>query len=218
MPFLPPFVHPHRAITEPLDEPERVRHEDDRLPAALELRDLVEALVRETLVADGEHLVDEEDVGIDVHGDGEAEAHVHAGRVGLDRGVDELLEPGELDDLVEARVISRFDSPRMMPLRKTFSRPEISGWKPAPSSSSAEMRPRRGRVPLVGFVIPAMSFSSVLLPEPLGPMTPSVSPRCTVKVTLRTAGNVSSGGRRSLVRLRGQQRALQRRELTADRL
>ena len=28
-----------------------------------------------------------------------------------------------------------------MPLMKTFSRPEISGWKPAPSSISAEMRP-----------------------------------------------------------------------------
>ena len=28
-----------------------------------------------------------------------------------------------------------------MPLMKTFSRPEISGWKPAPSSMSAEMRP-----------------------------------------------------------------------------
>ena len=38
-------------------------------------------------------------------------------------------------------VISRFVRPSMMPLMKTFSRPEISGWKPAPSSISAEMRP-----------------------------------------------------------------------------
>ena len=29
----------------------------------------------------------------------------------------------------------------MIPLMKTFSRPEISGWNPAPSSISAEMRP-----------------------------------------------------------------------------
>ena len=29
----------------------------------------------------------------------------------------------------------------MMPLMKTFSRPEISGWNPAPSSISADMRP-----------------------------------------------------------------------------
>ena len=36
---------------------------------------------------------------------------------------------------------------------KTFSRPEISGWKPAPNSISAEIRPRTVTVPLVGLVI-----------------------------------------------------------------
>ena len=46
--------------------------------------------------------------------------------------------------------ISRLDRPSMMPLMKTFSRPEISGWKPAPSSISAEMRPFTVTVPLVG--------------------------------------------------------------------
>ena len=60
----------------------------------------------------------------------------------------------------------------MMPLMKTFSRPEISGWKPAPSSMSAEMRPCTVTVPLVGFVMPATSLSAVLLPEPLRPITP----------------------------------------------
>ena len=58
--------------------------------------------MREALVADGEHLVDEQHVGIDVDRDGEPEPHVHAGRVGLHRRVDELLQLGELDDLVEA--------------------------------------------------------------------------------------------------------------------
>ena len=69
-------------------------------------------------------------------------------------------------------VISRFVRPSMMPLMKTFSRPEISGWNPAPSSISAEMRPSTLTVPLVGLVMPATSLSSVLLPEPLRPMTP----------------------------------------------
>ena len=54
-------------------------------------------------VADGEHLVDEQHVGIDVNRHREAEPHVHAGRVGLHRRVDEVLQLGELDDLVEAR-------------------------------------------------------------------------------------------------------------------
>ena len=39
------------------------------------------------------------------------------------------------------------------------------------------VRPTALLVPLVGFEMPATSFSSVLLPEPLRPMTPSVWPR-----------------------------------------
>ena len=89
-----------------------MRHEQDRLAAALELRELVEALVREALVADGEHFVDEQHVGIDVNRDRETEPHVHAGRVGLDRRVDEILELGELDDFVEASLISSLRSAR----------------------------------------------------------------------------------------------------------
>src|SRR4029079_5434248 len=49
-----------------------------------------------------EDLVDQQDVGVDVNGDGEAEAHVHARRVRFHRRVDELAELGEVDDLVEA--------------------------------------------------------------------------------------------------------------------
>ncbi len=60
----------------------------------------------------------------------------------------------------------------MMPLMKTFSRPEISGWKPAPSSMSAEIRPSTASVPVVGLVMPATHLSSVLLPDPLRPTTP----------------------------------------------
>ena len=71
-------VHPQRLVAEALDQPERVRHEQDRLAAALELGELVQALVGEALVADGEHFVDEEHVRIDVNRDGEAEPHVHA--------------------------------------------------------------------------------------------------------------------------------------------
>ncbi len=46
--------------------------------------------------------------------------------------------------------ISRRPRPRMEALRKMFSRPESWGWKPAPSSSSAEMRPLLTTRPLVG--------------------------------------------------------------------
>ena len=79
-----------------------MRYDDDRAPFCLELVDAVEALFLEALVADGEHLVDEEHVRLDVHGDGEAEPDVHARGVEPDLVVDELFELGEGDDLVEA--------------------------------------------------------------------------------------------------------------------
>ena len=42
-----------------------------------------------------------QDLGLEVRRDGEREPHVHAARVALDRRVEEPLDPGELDDLVE---------------------------------------------------------------------------------------------------------------------
>ena len=82
----------------------RVGHEQDGAPLLLELLDPVEALALEALVAHGQHLVDHQDVGVDVHGHGEAEPHVHARGVELHRPVDELLELGEVDDGVEGLV------------------------------------------------------------------------------------------------------------------
>jgi len=58
--------------------------------------------VRERLVADRQHLVDQQHVGIGVDGDREAEADVHAGGVVLDRLFHEVAETGELHDLVIA--------------------------------------------------------------------------------------------------------------------
>src|SRR5581483_5432797 len=90
----------HGAVAEPLDRLSVVRDEDDRAAAALELGDLAEALALELLVADGEDLVEQEDVGLDVRGDREAEPHVHPRGVRAHRQVDEALELGERDDLV----------------------------------------------------------------------------------------------------------------------
>ena len=72
--------------------------EDDRFAVAAELVDLVETLGHKRGVADRQYLVDEQDVGADVDGDGKPQTHIHAGRVALDRMVDKLLELGEIDD------------------------------------------------------------------------------------------------------------------------
>ena len=94
------------------DAIELVRHDDDGKPAARELADAAEGALLKAHVADGEHLVDDQDIGLEMRGDGEAEARVHAARVALDRRVDELGDAGELDDLVEAaRDVARCASP-----------------------------------------------------------------------------------------------------------
>ena len=53
---------------------------------------------------DSQHLVHHQHVGVDIHGHGEAQPHVHARRVELHLVVDELLELGEGHDLVEMPV------------------------------------------------------------------------------------------------------------------
>ena len=99
-----PAIEPHGVVAQVLDQAERVRDQQNGLPAAPELGELVEALVRESLVAHGEHLVDEQHVGLDVNRHGEPQTHVHAGRIRLDGRVDELPELREVDDVVEAIV------------------------------------------------------------------------------------------------------------------
>ena len=55
-----------------------VRHEDDTHAGLAQLGDPIPTLVLEGLVTYGEHLVDEQRLGIHVDGGGEAQAHVHA--------------------------------------------------------------------------------------------------------------------------------------------
>ncbi len=64
----------------------------------------VEAFALEIRIADGENLVDDQDLRLEVGGDGEGEPHLHAARIALDRGVDEFLYAREIDDLVELAI------------------------------------------------------------------------------------------------------------------
>ena len=94
-------IDPRRPLTQSHHIGHRVGDEDDRLATIAEVGDAITALGLEVGIADRQHLVDDEYVGIDVDGDRKAEPHEHPRRVVLDRRVDELLEPGELDDVVE---------------------------------------------------------------------------------------------------------------------
>ena len=93
----------HRPVAEALDAPMSWVTNTIVRPLGLEPRELVEALLLERGVADREHLVDEQDVGIDLDSNREREPDLHPRGVVLELEVDELLELGERDDLVEAR-------------------------------------------------------------------------------------------------------------------
>ncbi len=72
-----------------------------------------------------------------------------------------------------------------------FSRPESSGWKPDPTSSSEAVRPFIVMLPPSGYRMRASILSSVDLPEPLRPINPNVEPLGTSNETSLTAQNSS---------------------------
>src|SRR5438067_11471651 len=84
-----------------------VRDEAEGDARRTEIADARLALLPEALVADRQHLVDDEDVGLHVLGNGEAEPRLHAGAVVLYRQVDEGGQLGEGDDAAERSRLSR---------------------------------------------------------------------------------------------------------------
>lgn len=60
------FVNPYRAGAENFDHAQRVADDDDRLVGVAQFFELVEALVLEVLVADGQNFVDEQNFGVNI--------------------------------------------------------------------------------------------------------------------------------------------------------
>ena len=172
-----------------------MRDEQDRLAAAAELGELVEALVREALVADREHLVDQQHVRDRRDRDGEAEPHVHARRVRLDRRVDEVLQLGELDDLVEAALRSRASSQAEHDAvdEDVLAAGDLRDGSPAPSSISAEMRPSTVTVPVGRLGDARDELEQRALAGAVATDHAERRPFGTVNDTSSSAGNVSSG-------------------------
>ena len=104
-------LQPDRAIAELMHRPEVVRHEHDGAPRVAELEHAVVAALAEALVTHGQHLVAEQDIGLDADGDREPEARVHAARIGLHGVVGEARELGELDDRIDSRLQLRARHP-----------------------------------------------------------------------------------------------------------
>ena len=203
----------HRAVAEALDGRHVVGHEDDRLARGLELLELLEALVLERGVADREHLVDEQDVGVDLDRDREAEPHAHARRVVLELEVEELLELGEGDDLVEAlaRLLAREPEhdrvdEHVLARRQLGVEADAELDERRQPAVDLDRRPRRPRR------CPARHFSSVLLPEPLRPTMPKNSPCAMSTLTSLSRVQLVVGARAERV-----QRALLERRVVLVR-
>ena len=78
-------------------------YKDDGDALLAQLVDLPHAALREIDVADRQRFVDDQDLGVELHGDGERQPNDHAARIGFERLVDELADLGERQDVVEFR-------------------------------------------------------------------------------------------------------------------
>ena len=84
-----PVGEHHRRVAEVEHGLQVVADEDHRTALRDPLLDSLEALLLESEIADREHLVDDQDLGLEVGRDREREPHLHATRVALHRRVDE---------------------------------------------------------------------------------------------------------------------------------
>src|SRR5579875_710722 len=95
-------LEPDGVVAHVYHRAQRVRDDDDGLAVVLQVLEALQALALEGLVANRQHLVNEQDVGLHVDRYREAEAHVHARGVVLHGLVDELAYAGEVHDIVES--------------------------------------------------------------------------------------------------------------------
>src|SRR5207249_3054462 len=93
-----PVVQPDHAIAHLSDRLERVGDENDGGSPPTELADALAAAKRKPDVPDRQRLVDEQHVELAAGHDAERESALHPGGVGTYRMIDELAQPGELDD------------------------------------------------------------------------------------------------------------------------
>jgi hypothetical protein len=95
-------VEEHGAVAEALDGGHVVGHEHEGFAGVAFLVEDVHTFLGEGGVADGEHFVDQHDVGVCLDHDGEGEPDQHPGGVVLELELDELVEAGEVEHGVEA--------------------------------------------------------------------------------------------------------------------
>src|SRR5207248_1670680 len=100
----PPLLQDKGAAAQGRHRAHVVADEQDRRATLAERLHAVEALLLERGIADGENLVDDEDLGIEMGGDSEGQADVHTAGVALGGRVEEAPDLGEGDDVVKLAI------------------------------------------------------------------------------------------------------------------
>src|SRR5207244_4183966 len=78
-----------------------VGYDDKRDARLAELRDPLLTFGLKCQIADRQHFVEEQDIGLQMGGDGETEPQVHSGRIALDRNFQKLAQTGKFDDAIQ---------------------------------------------------------------------------------------------------------------------
>ena len=171
------LVHKNHAIAEVRHLRRAVTDEENCFVLSPKLIQPVEALLLKAHVANSENLVDDKHVRIDLGCHRKRQPDVHAGRILLNGSVDKFANFSEADDAVPPRRHFFFRVAHQQTIQHDVLAPgqlvmEASAEFEEGSNGSLHFDFSRGRP-----VIPAMIFSSVLFPDPLRPINPSISPR-----------------------------------------
>jgi hypothetical protein len=95
------MLHQNASGAQRVDRRHIVAYKHDRPPLASDIAHFSQAFLLEGGIAYGEYFVNEKDFGLEVGGDSEGEAHLHAAAVMLQGGVEEAFHFREGYDLVE---------------------------------------------------------------------------------------------------------------------
>ena len=141
-----------------------------------EVADTVEALVLEVGIAYRQRFVHDEDVRATGCGHAECQSHLHAAGIHAHRLVDIVADLGEGFDLRHQVSISSTRMPSNWPAMYAFWRPVNSGMEAHAQLQQCGDAAGDRTLPVVGWVVPVIILSKVLLPAPLMPMMPTASP------------------------------------------
>ena len=100
----PAFFDKNHLVAKGFDRPQIVRHKEDRLPFTLKLLKALHALALKGQIADRQHLIDQQHIGVHFRGHRKTEPHVHPAGIRLHRLVDKLVHLRKFDDAVHALI------------------------------------------------------------------------------------------------------------------